>query len=150
MLLDHLSVERVLLGGQAHDKTGVLRELSVLLAPGADEDAVHTILAGLVERERVMSTGIGHGIAIPHARLVQVDTISLALVRYPKGIDFEALDGKPVFVAFGVVGPPSGTGEHVKLLARIARLVKEPGALDEILAAGDREAVLAVLSRRDA
>ena len=58
-------------------------------------------------------------------------------MRYPSGLDFEALDGKPVFAAFGVVGPPEGTGQHVKLLARIARLVKETGALDEVLGAPD-------------
>ncbi len=68
---------------------------------------------------------------------------------YPSGIEFAALDGKPVYAAFGVVGPPEGTGQHVKLLARIARLVKETGALDEVLGAPDVESVLAILERRD-
>lgn len=149
MLLDHLNEERVLLEGRARDKTGVLRELALLLAGPEDEQAVERVLAGLAERERVMSTGIGHGIAIPHARLEDAPALKLALVRYPAGIDFEALDGKPVFAAFGVVGPPEGTGSHVKLLARIARLVKETGALDEVLGAQDVETVLTILERRD-
>ena len=149
MLLDHLNAERVLLEGQARDKQGVLRELAVLLAEPGDEDSIDRVLAGLAEREKVMSTGIGHGIAIPHARLPEASSLRLALVRYPRGLDFEALDGKPVFAAFGVVGPPEGTGAHVKLLARIARLVKETGALDEMLGAPDVESVLAVLERRD-
>ena len=103
----------------------------------------------MAERENVMSTGIGHGIAIPHARLAAASQLKLALVRYPSGIEFEALDGKPVYAAFGVVGPPEGTGQHVKLLARIARLVKETGALDEVLGAPDVSSVLAILARRD-
>lgn len=149
MLLDHLTAERVLLEGRARDKPGVLRELATLLAGPDGEAAVDRVYDGLAEREKVMSTGIGHGIAIPHARLEDAPALKLALVRYPAGIDFEALDGKPVFSAFGVVGPPEGTGAHVKLLARIARLVKETGALDEVLGAEDVGSVLSVLERRD-
>lgn len=149
MLLDHLSAERVLLEGRAHDKRGVLRELAELLSEGSADEQVHAVLAGLTERENVMSTGIGHGIAIPHARLQGAKDLKLALVRYPAGIDFEALDNKPIHVAFGVVGPPEGTGQHVKLLARIARLVKETGALDEVLGAPDVERILSILERRD-
>lgn len=149
MLLDHLSADRVLLAGQAQDKKAVLRELAQVLAGAEADDAVQPLLAGLSEREQVMSTGIGHGIAIPHARLTEAKELKLALVLYPAGIDFEALDGKPVFAAFGVVGPPEGTGQHVKLLARIARLVKETGALDEVLGAPDVGSVLEVLARRD-
>ena len=148
-LLDHLSAERVLLEGHARDKKGVLRELAEMLSVSADADSVQVVLAGLTEREDVMSTGIGHGIAIPHARLAGAGDLKLALVRYPAGIDFEALDNKPIHAAFGVVGPPEGTGQHVKLLARIARLVKETGALDEVLGAPDVESVLAILERRD-
>lgn len=147
MILDHLQPERILLQGTARDKRGVLRELTHLLS--ADVAQQERILGGLAEREKVMSTGIGKGIAIPHARLESAGGLDLALVRYPRGIDFEALDGQPVYLAFGVIGPPSGTGEHVKLLARIARLVKEQGALDDLLAAGSVEDVLAVLERRD-
>jgi len=148
MIADHVSVERILLAGRARGKREVLGELTKLLSddrpPGPD-----VILAGLLEREQVMSTGIGHGIAIPHARLDDIGQVRLALVRYPEGIDFKALDGKPVYLAFGVVGPPQGTGLHVKLLARIARLVKEGSAVEEIMAAATREAVLDVLRRRD-
>ena len=149
MLLDHLSADRVLLEGRARDKRGVLRELAEVLSEGSGDDQVQAVLAGLTERENVMSTGIGHGIAIPHARLAGAGELKLALVLYPAGIDFEALDGKPIHAAFGVVGPPEGTGQHVKLLARIARLVKETGALDEVLGASDAETVLSILERRD-
>jgi len=149
MIADHVSIDRVLLSGRARSKRDVLAELTKLLTtdrpPGAD-----VILAGLLEREQVMSTGIGHGIAIPHARLEDIGEVRLAIVRYPEGIDFKALDGKPVFLAFGVVGPPQGTGLHVKLLARIARLVKEGTAVSELMAATSPEEVLDVLRRRDA
>ena len=150
MILDHLPAERVQLAGKARDKRAVLGELTGLLAGSIDSAEGRAILSGLLEREEVMSTGIGHGIAIPHARLDASAELQLALVRYPKGVDFAALDGKPVYLAFGVVGPPAGPGRHVKLLARIARLVKGAGAVEEILAATSVEAVLGVLSERDA
>lgn len=148
MIVDHVSAERVLLRGRARGKREVLAELTELLS-GAGEPAAEEVEAGLLEREEVMSTGIGHGIAIPHARLESVAEIRLALVRYPEGIDFDALDHKPVFLAFGVIGPPQGTGLHVKLLARIARLVKEGPAVGELLEATSVEGVLDVLRRRD-
>lgn len=149
MIADHLSYDRVRLTGEARTKADVLRELTGLLARGSDAPSADVILEGLREREQVMSTGIGHGIAIPHARLEGAPELRLALVRYASGVEFKSLDGKPVHLAFGVIGPPQGTGVHVKLLARIARLVKEGPAVDELLAANSTEALFAVLERRD-
>jgi PTS system nitrogen regulatory IIA component len=109
----------------------------------------HAVLAALREREESMSTGIGLGIAVPHARLAEAGVVRAALVRYPRGIEFEALDHRPIFLAFGIVGPPPGTGHHVQLLARIARLVKGLEAFDEMMSATSPEALVAVLARRD-
>lgn len=149
MILDYLTPGRIVLSGRAHDKRGALEELVQVLAEGAPV-AAGDILAQLLEREQVMSTGIGHGVAVPHARMAQCPTMRLALVRYPRGIDFGSLDGRPVLLAFGIIGPPQGTGLHVKLLARIARLVKEGGAFDEILGATTPDQVVEILRRRDA
>ena len=146
MILDHLTADCILLDGRAKRKEEVLTDLATLLSAG---DAVlrSQILEGLVERESVMSTGIGHGIAVPHARLDRLAGLRLSLARYRHGVDFKSLDGQPVYLAFGVIGPPGQADGHVKLLARIARLVKQAGAVKEIIAAPDVAAVIEILGR---
>lgn len=145
-LLDHLSADRVLLDGRAKRKEEVLSDLARLLS-GDDAQLGAQILDGLLEREGVMSTGIGHGIAVPHARLDRLGELRLAVARYAHGVDFKALDGQPVYLAFGVVGPPGQADGHVKLLARVARLVKQGGAVKELLAASDVAEALDILRR---
>ena len=147
MILDHLTADCILLDGRAKRKEEVLADLATLLSAG-DAGLRAQILEGLLERESVMSTGIGHRIAVPHARLDRLDGLRLALARYPQGVDFKSLDGQPVYLAFGVIGPPAQADGHVKVLARIARLVKQADAVNEILAACDVPSLLAVLERR--
>ena len=147
MLLDHLTMERILPDGTARTKQGVLSDIARLLS-GGDPRLGALILSGLLERESVMSTGIGHGIALPHARLDAIDDMRLALARYRRGVDFAALDEKPVYLAFGVIGPLAAADQHVKTLARIARLVKDPSAVEQLRAAPDAAACLEVLRSR--
>jgi PTS system nitrogen regulatory IIA component len=147
VILDHLAPHRILLDGRASGKHDVLADIGRLLADGAGPSA-ETILEGLLDREQVMSTGIGRGIAIPHARLDVPDT-RVALARYPAGVDFKALDHQPVYLAFGVIGPPSGADQHVKMLARIARLVKTDASVAELLKATSVDAVLDALRRHE-
>jgi len=147
LILDHLAPERILLDGRAAGKSEVLSDLARLLAMDGGPDSA-SILEGLLDREQVMSTGIGHGIAIPHARL-HVPETRVALARYPRGVDFKALDHQPVFLAFGVIGPPSGADQHVKMLARIARLVKTGSSIADLLAAPTVEEVMATLQRHE-
>lgn len=149
MILDHLTPERITLSGRATDKRGVLDELARLLAAGASDCTAQAVLAGFLEREEMMSTGIGCGVAVPHARLDSIRDVRLALVRYPQGIDFRALDHQPIYLAFGIVGPPPGTGQHVKLLARIARLARVPEAVRELTAAATLDLLVDALRRRD-
>ncbi len=144
MIVEHLTAGRIALEGSAREKRDVLGDLARLLAEGS-ADVERAILAGLLERESVMSTGIGHGIAIPHARLEAVPGMRLALARYPRGVDFKSLDHQPVFLAFGVLGPPGSADQHVKLLARIARLVKSATAVPQIMQAADSAAVFEIL-----
>ena len=97
-------------------------------AIGDPEDA----LARLLERERTMSTGMGGGVAVPHAKTAKVPRMVVALGLVPDGIDFKSIDGRPVHVVFLLLGPPDSTRLHVDLLARIAFLVKIPGVLNAI------------------
>lgn len=92
-------------------------------------------LARLLERERTMSTGMGSGVAVPHAKTPTCSNMVVTVGLVPDGVDFKAIDGKPVHVVFMLLGPPDSTRLHVDLLARIAWVVKVPGVLDAIKSA---------------
>lgn len=129
---------------QASDKPGVLRELTQLLADRA-RATVDPLLAAVLEREQVLSTGIGHGIAIPHAKSPLVHDLIMVSGSAPAGIPFEALDGEPVRLFFLLIGPESAAGMHVKALSRIARLVRREAVRDALVAAGTSDAFHQVL-----
>ena len=106
---------------------------------GLDRSA---ILANLIAREETASTGIGHGVAVPHAYTTGLDDMVLAVFRIPEGLDFDAIDGQPVHLAFILAGPRSSKQLHLKLLARIARLFSHDNFYEKILEArGQREIV---------
>jgi nitrogen PTS system EIIA component len=107
-------------------KLDVLSELGRLLAsvcPNSNED---DIVAALVERERLATTGIGDGVAIPHAKSDRLTEIRGALGISRTGIPFDAVDGKPVHIFVALLAPQGVAGEHLKALARISKLVREP------------------------
>jgi nitrogen PTS system EIIA component len=134
LLTELLTPDRIRVPIVAADKPGVLRELTQLLAQRVSVDA-EVLLAAVLERERVLSTGIGHGIAIPHAKSPLLTELLLVSGTSPVGIPFDALDGEPVRLFFLLMGPDSAAGEHVKALSRIARLVRRESVRDALLAA---------------
>ncbi len=143
-LMDARTVEPELRGAGTGE---VLRTLvDRLVAAGLIGDGADA-LRRLEEREKVMSTGIGGGIAIPHARTPEVSRTLMALGRSREGVAFNAVDGRPVRAVFLILGPPDSSAEHVKVLARITRLVKRPGFLDEMAAAGSAADLMAVVAR---
>src|SRR3954468_20660352 len=105
-----------------------------------------TIFEILVQREKLGSTGVGNGIAIPHGKLAKLDRLFGLVARLEKPIDFEALDSPPVDLLFLLLAPEGAGADHLKALARIARIVREPGILDRVRAARDADALYAVLS----
>ncbi len=138
LLTELLTPDRIRVPLAAVDKPGVLLELTSLLAERAG-GGLAPLLAAVLEREAVLSTGIGHGIAIPHAKTPGVGGLNLVCGSAPVGIPFEALDGEPVRLFFLLIGPESAAGEHVKALSRIARLVRRQSVRDELLAAASAE-----------
>jgi nitrogen PTS system EIIA component len=136
LLTELLTPERIKVPLVAADKSGVLRELTLLLADQSGVD-VEPLLAAVLEREQVLSTGIGHGIAIPHAKSPSMTELRLVAGSAPHGVPFEALDGEPVRLFFLLLGPDSAAGQHVKALSRIARLVRRESVREELLLAPD-------------
>lgn len=138
LLTELLTPDRIRVPIVAQEKAGVLRELVrflVQVSGGREAE----ILAAVEERESVLSTGIGLGIAIPHAKSSSIDSLALVCGRTAQPIPFEALDGEPVRLVFLLVGPESAAGQHVKALSRIARLVRRESVRDALLAAATPE-----------
>lgn len=134
LLTDLLHPDRVRVPLAGRDKPGILRELSRFLAEraGGEEEE---ILRAVEEREGVLSTGIGYGVAIPHGRATTVPDLSLVCGSTASGIPFDSLDGLPVRLFFLLVGPENAAGQHVKALSRIARVVRRDQVRERLLQA---------------
>src|SRR5688572_20346816 len=121
---------------EAPNKKQALLDLAAHAAEATGLDA-RTIFDTLIQRERLGSTGLGRGIAVPHVKLAGVKNIVCLFARLAKPIDFESADGEPVDLIFVLIAPEHAGGDHLKALARISRLVREPAALDRLRTAPD-------------
>jgi PTS system nitrogen regulatory IIA component len=137
-LLDLLPPERVRTHLVAADKPALIAELAEILA--ADDD-VRVVRKALESREQLGSTGLGHGVAIPHGRCADVSEPRAAFVRLAKPIDFGADDRQPVDLVAGLIVPEQFTDQHLKLLAELAELFSNAGLTDALRAAPDANAL---------
>jgi mannitol/fructose-specific phosphotransferase system IIA component (Ntr-type) len=139
LLTELLSPERVVLPVVAADRHSAIVALTNKLAAlaGAEPAAV---LDAVLERESVQSTGIGFGVAIPHGRSAAVRELSMVAGVSPSPVPFDAIDGEPVRLFFLIVGPEASAGLHVKILSRIARLVRRDGVRQQLLEAATADA----------
>ncbi|MET3691312.1 PTS system nitrogen regulatory IIA component [Methylobacterium goesingense] len=135
---------------RARTKKAMLQEISahaVRQLPALDE---REVFETLLQRERLGSTGIGDGVAIPHGKLPGLDRLFGLVTRLEKPVDFDALDGQPVDIAFLLLAPEGAGADHLKALAQVARLLREPGILERIRAARDASALYALLTHTSA
>ena len=133
----------------SRDKKGVLEELvGVLVKEGRISDGKEAIQV-LLEREKLGSTGIGEGIAIPHGKLPDLKNVVCAFGRSRPGIDFEAVDNRPVHLFFLLLAPENSAGEHLKALARISRLLKDNHFRQRLLEAKDKKEIYEIIVEED-
>ena len=144
LLTELLSPDRVVVPLPAGDRHAAIAALTRRLAyrAGAGYDEV---LGAVLERESVLSTGIGFGVAIPHARSAAVRELTMVAGVSPSPVAFDAIDGEPVRLFFLIVGPESSAGQHVKILSRIARLVRRDSVRQQLLEATTADAFYHVL-----
>ena len=150
VLSELLSTERVRVPLDSHSKADLLRELVQLAVGERDEATVNGVLATVEARETQVSTAMGGGLAVPHGRTDLVSGIRLAAGLVQQMHDYAAPDNAPVRVAFLVLTPPDASGQHVKLLSRIARIMHAPELRDALLASTTAEEFLAVIRRAEA
>ncbi len=122
---EFLDVKGIKLDLQASEKQDILKELVDVLADVKDIGDKKLILKALLERESLGSTGIGQGIAIPHGKTDKVSELISVLAISKKGVNFEALDGEPVYIFFLLVAPKDAAGPHLKALAQISRMLRD-------------------------
>lgn len=148
-LTRYLDPDLVFTGLTGSDVNAVLREISSRLAEHLDEVSREDLESALVEREEVHTTTLGHGVAIPHATLPGPDAPVLMVARAAEAIQFGPPETDPVLFFFVLVSPPGREREHIKLLARICRLVRAPGFMDDLRKAADAREIAAVIERTD-
>jgi mannitol/fructose-specific phosphotransferase system IIA component (Ntr-type) len=124
LLSELLDADRVRVPLNGRTKDEVLRELVELAAPGHAPGEIESILGAVHDREREMTTGFGEGVAVPHGRTPLVDRLLVAAGVAATPVEYDALDGKPVELFFLLVGPEVAAGAHVKVLSRLARLLR--------------------------
>lgn len=147
LLTDLLTPERIKIPLVASEKDALLRELVGLVGNGGGD--AERILQAVRDREEVLSTGIGNGVAIPHGKTAAVDRLVLAAGVARQGVDFEALDGKPVQLFFLLVGPESAAGDHVKALSRISRLLQRDTFRNRLASAAHPDEFYAIVSEAE-
>jgi nitrogen PTS system EIIA component len=130
-----------------NSKRQVLKELSQQAAATLGIDP-QRLLEALMERERLGTTGIGHGIAIPHARLGELDHLVGLFARLEQPVDFESLDDQPSDLIFLLLAPDSADADSLKALARISRLLRDPGLRQRLRQEVDRDAVYRMLTQK--
>ncbi|OPY10389.1 MAG: PTS system fructose-specific EIIABC component [Syntrophaceae bacterium PtaB.Bin038] len=134
---------------KATSKRAVLAELSEILSRDQKGLAPGAMVEVLLEREKLGSTGIGDGIAIPHGKLKGLDRLMISFGRSRQGIDFDAIDGKPVHIFFLLMAPESSTGQHLKALAKISRMLKDPEFRNGLLEAKSAEEMYRKIAEKD-
>ena len=138
--------ELIFLDLPAGSREEVLRALAARLAAAGLVPSGEELYERLWERELLGSTGIGNGVAIPHCKLPGLRDGVVAVGRVPAGVDFHAVDGRPVRVFFLVISPSEAPGEHLKILAAISRWIRADQHAGALLEAADRETLFGLLA----
>jgi PTS system nitrogen regulatory IIA component len=134
----------------ATDKTSVVRELAKGLARGDRNLQPNLVARVLMDRERIQSTAIDAGIAIPHGKSAMATRLTACLARSRDGIDFESSDGGPTHLFFALVAPENSKGTHLKALARVSKLLGNPAHRRKLMEAPDAETMFRVISDAEA
>ncbi|MBW1731279.1 MAG: PTS sugar transporter subunit IIA [Deltaproteobacteria bacterium] len=148
-LSEIITPERIIPELKAKDKASVLEELAKVVCrgePGVDKDALVKVL---LERERLGSTGIGDGVAIPHGKLGGVTQPIISFGRSKTGLDFDSMDTQPVHLFFLLVAPENSAGAHLKVLAKIAKMLKNSGFRKKLMEAEGRQELYEVIVGSD-
>ena len=148
-LSDILSQNHIISDLKAKDKKGVLAELVDVIVSSDSTLDKNSLVKVLLERERLGSTGIGDGVAIPHGKFQGLNRPIISFGRSRKGLDFDAMDGEAVFLFFLLVAPEDSASIHLKALARIAKIIKSRSFRDILMQAPTSEEIYQAIIQND-
>jgi nitrogen PTS system EIIA component len=149
MIRDLLQGELIIEEIQSTDKVEVIREFARLLKSTRKVEDEEHLVRVLLERESLGSTGIGDGVAIPHGKLPMLSEMIIAFGRSSRGIAFDSMDAKPVHLIFLLVTPEDRPGEHLRALARISRILKNPSLRQQLRQATYRDEIRRLIYEED-
>ncbi|PKN05717.1 MAG: PTS fructose transporter subunit IIA [Deltaproteobacteria bacterium HGW-Deltaproteobacteria-9] len=144
-----LKPEYIIEALQSDKKRDVLLELSAPFLKNYPELDPDVTLSILMEREKLGSTGIGEGIAIPHGKLAGLDNLIVCFGRSAAGIDFNAMDGNPVHLFFLLLAPENSAGQHLKALAKISKMLKDSRFRAKLMEAKSSDEIFGMISQQD-
>ena len=148
-IMDYLNEEWVIPDLKGTDKPSILKELSDVLVKPCQVSSVEELLRVLLDREKLGSTGIGEGIAIPHGRLKKLKRFYISFGRSLNGVDFDSIDRKPSQLFFLVMAPENSAVDNLKLLSRIVTLLKEPSFKKKLIGASSAKELFQIISQED-
>jgi PTS system nitrogen regulatory IIA component len=148
-IMEFLNKKAVTANLKSSDKEGVIRELVDILAKAEDMKNKEELVKALMTRESLGSTGIGQGIGIPHAKFQNAKSLVAAFGLSHKGVNFDSLDGEPVYIFFLLVAPMESAGPHLKALARISRMLKDKYFRELLKKSKDEKEILRVIQEED-
>jgi PTS system nitrogen regulatory IIA component len=148
-ITDFLTPDRVLADLSGKEKSEVLEEMAHQFADSPSGLDPAQVLRVLQDREKISTTAIGEGVAIPHGKLPSVEKVSGLFARSLRGVDFASLDGEPTFLFFTLIAPQDAAADHLKALARISRLLKDSDLRHRLLAAATSQDLYNIIAIED-
>ena len=148
-ITDFLTPDRVIADLCGKEKSEVLDEMAHRLADSESGLDRAQVLRVLEEREKISTTAIGEGVAIPHGKLPSVQRVSGLFARSLQGVDFASLDGEPTTLFFTLIAPQDAAADHLKALARISRLLKDPDLRHRLLSATTSQELYNIIAIED-
>ena len=148
-IMDYLKEEWVIPDLKGMDKQSILRELSSVLVKPCQVASVEELLQVLLDREKLGSTGIGEGIAIPHGRLKKLKKFFISFGRSTQGVDFDSIDRNPSRLFFLVMAPENSAVDNLKLLSRIVALLKDASFKKRLMEASSQKELFQIISEED-
>lgn len=148
-ITDFLTVQSVIPALKSREKSAVLDEMAGWLVSVHPQLNTKRVLDVLQEREKISTTAIGEGVAIPHGKLPGVDHVLGVFARSAEGVDFASLDGEPTHLFFALIAPENAAADHLKALARISRLLKDEAFRHRLIAGETAQDLYNIIANED-